>query len=315
MKPISEKIKLGQQEIGWHVWQPTDDASTTTTTTTSKNNDNTKGPLVIVFHGFLAHGTYPTVRYAAELCATSLPGSTIVAADMPGHGLSDGPRGYLAGGTAESLIQTFGMPVLQHARTKYGHEGRKIFLLGSSMGGTIALQVALREPAGAIAGVCLLAPMLKLKVSALEEQALGVLAMIIPQWNVIPSSSTSAEKQYRDPEKRAECENDALTVKTSKICPASALTCVQLARTALTPKDDGDDNDSAFQKFPLWIGIADEDVVVDKTGSLDLQAKVQSVGGRVTAPVYPALHGLLCEPSPLYDQITNDLLTWIREQL
>ena len=248
MKPISEKIKLGSQEIGWHVWQK--DASNTV-----------EGPLVIVFHGFLAHGAYPTVRYAAELCAQSLPGSIVVAADMPGHGTSDGPRGYLPGG-AEGLIKNFGVPVFETAREKYGQKNRKIFLLGSSMGGTIALQVALREPAGAIAGVCLLAPMLKLKVSALEEHALGFLSMMIPQWHVIPSSSTSADKQYRDPSKRAECESDSLTVKTSKICAGSALTCVQLARTAMEGVED-----SAFTKFPVWIGIADEDVVVDKTGS------------------------------------------------
>ena len=309
MKPIiSDKIALGaggyQGEIGWHVWQNTQGHDDTT------NSTRGDGPLVIVFHGFLAHGTYPTVRYAAELCAERLPGAIVVAADMPGHGLSDGPRGYLAGG-ATGLMEKFGLPVLDAARNKYNGDGRrKIFLLGSSMGGTIAWQVALREPAGAIAGVCLLAPMLKLKVSAIEEQALGLLSLMIPTWNVIPSSSTSAEKQYRDTEKRAECENDSLTVKTTKICPASALTCVQLARTALNNEDG-----AALQKFPVWIGIADEDVVVDKTGSFDLQQKILAAGGAVTAPVYPALHGLLCEPSPLYDQITHDLLTWMKEQL
>lgn len=295
MKPISEKIKLGTKEIGWHVWQ--------------KDASNANGPMVIVYHGFLAHGMYPTVRYAAELCAECLPGSTVVAADMPGHGVSDGSRGYLPGG-AEGLIQTFGVPVLEAAQERYGQKTRNIFLLGSSMGGTIALQVALRQPKGAIAGVCLLAPMLKLKVSALEEYALGFLSTLIPQWNLIPSSSTSAEKQYRDPSKRAECEDDSLTVKTSKICADSALTCVQLARTAMEGVED-----SAFQKFPVWIGIADEDVVVDKTGSLDLHQKVLTAGGNTTAQQYAALHGLLCEPSPLYDQITNDLLTWMKERL
>ena len=33
--------------------------STTTTTTTTKG-------LVVIYHGFLAHGKYPTVKYAAE---------------------------------------------------------------------------------------------------------------------------------------------------------------------------------------------------------------------------------------------------------
>lgn len=317
MELKSEKVKLEslKDEIGWHVWQKNNKETTAT------NN----GPLVIVYHGFLAHGRYPTVRYACELCLASFPGATVVAPDMPGHGISDGPRGYLGPGNAPALISNFGQAVLQRAREKYDDSSnknkkkRKVFLVGSSMGGTIALQVALREPPNTIAGVVLLAPMLKLKVSAVEEAALGWLAMLVPEWHLIPSSSTNSEKQYRDVIKRAECDNDPLTVKGSKIRVGSALTCVQLARTALSGgTDSSDDNDNSnFTKFPVWIGVADEDVVVDKQGCFDLHEKIQNAanGGLSTIAVYKALHGLLCEPSPLFDEITNDMVTWIKAQL
>lgn len=303
MEPSSEKVKIGTQEIGWHVWQ-----------SSSSSNSNDDGPLIIVFHGFLAHGRYPTVRFAAELCAAQLTSSTIVAADMPGHGSSDGPRGYLPGG-ADGLITQFGQEVLQMARAKYAaNNNRKIVLLGSSMGGTIALQVALREPAGSIAGVVLLAPMLKLSVSSVEEFALQCLAMLTPEWQIIPSSSTSSEKQYRDATKRKECDEDPYTVKTSKIRVGSALTCVQLARTATQTNAD-DDSSLQWTKFPVWNGVADQDVVVDKTGSLELHDLMVAAGGSSTQKVYPALHGLLCEPSPLYDEITKDMISWIKERL
>jgi acylglycerol lipase len=283
---------------------------------------------VIVFHGFLAHGRYPTVRYAAELLSTKLPNATVVAADMPGHGTSSGLRGYLPGG-AQYLINDFGAQVLATARKMYDPEKtRKIFLVGSSMGGTIALKVAQTQPRGTIDGVVLLAPMLKLSVSSLEEGALQCLAMVVPSWNLIPSSSTSSEKQYRDAAKRKECDTDTLAIGGSKIRVGSALTCVQLARTALSgPSKDlqsmsssmttvaTPEDDPWTQRFPVWIASADEDVVVDKTGSLDLHKLIQDAGGSSTLQVYPALHGLLCEPSPLFDTITSDLLTWFKEKL
>ena len=312
MEPKSEKVKFGSQEIGWHVWQQhTDDDDAAAT-----------GPLIILFHGFLAHGRYPTVRYAAELCATHLAGCTVVAADMPGHGTSDGLRGYLSG--APGLVTNFGCQVLATARQKYDPQGqRKVFLMGSSMGGTIALQVALAEPptttpssSSSIAGVVLLAPMLKLNVSTLEAYALQGLAALVPTWQIIPSSSTSAEKQYRDADKRAACETDALAIQGSKIRVGSAWTCVQLARTILPTAGVGnDDVSSRWTQFPVWNGVADQDVVVDKQGSFELDTMIREAGGSSTMVVYPALHGLLCEPPPLFDQITNDILKWIKERL
>jgi acylglycerol lipase len=297
MTPTSETVPIGGNSIGWHVWQ-------------HKSSTTSPGPLVIVYHGFLAHGRYPTVRYAAELCASQLEGATVVAPDMPGHGDSDGPPGYLPSATA--LITSFGQGVLQTARDRFG-ASRPILLVGSSMGGTIALQVALREAAGAVAGVVLLAPMLKLSVSDLEWNLLSGLAALIPTWQVIPSSSTSADKQHRDPVKREECESDAHAVKGGKIRVASALTCVTLAKTAVQGVDD--DDATKWSNFPLWIGVADEDVVVDKEGSFDLHKMVQAAGGSSTMSVYPALHGLLCEPLPLYDQITKDMIAWMKERV
>lgn len=178
------------------------------------------------------------------------------------------------------------------------------------MGGTIAWNIALKEPAGVIAGVVLLAPMMKLNVSTLEQGALSALALLVPTWQVIPSSSTNSEKQYRDEKKRKECDNDQLTISGSKIRVGSAYTCVQLAQTA-TQIDD----EQQLTKFPVWMGVADQDVVVDKAGSLQLHERITTAGGASTLAVYPALHGLLCEPSPLYDQIAGDLLAWVKEKI
>lgn len=86
-----------------------------------------------------------------------------------------------------------------------------------------------------MAGVVLLAPMLALDVATpLRHILYGIACMpIVSTALLIPSSSTSAEKQYRDGAKRKECEDDPLAVNTGgKIRPASASTCVELANVS-----------------------------------------------------------------------------------
>merc|ERR1712166_191562 len=70
-----------------HLWQPESD------------REAPRG-VAIVFHGFGAHGSYPTVRYAAEVLAAA--GYVVVAADMRGHGKSSGEAGFVA--SADQLI-------------------------------------------------------------------------------------------------------------------------------------------------------------------------------------------------------------------
>lgn len=78
----SETIQIQGLECCIHTWN-----------STAKEHSHPRG-LVVFYHGFLAHGRYPTVRYAAEWLATNHQ-YIVVAADMPGHGQSAGLRGYL----------------------------------------------------------------------------------------------------------------------------------------------------------------------------------------------------------------------------
>ncbi|KAL3907207.1 MAG: hypothetical protein SGILL_008964 [Bacillariaceae sp.] len=188
------------------------------------------------------------------------------------------------------------------------------------MGGAIALLVAPRlkeedaaettsnDPTAATAAVkkeplvCLLAPMLKLNVSSLERTALQCVSFVAPTLQLIPSSATDASKQYRDETKRHECETDALTVSGAKLRVASALTCVD---TCLKVEE-------IFESVtnPYLLLIADEDVVVKNEGCENLYRASPSTDK--TKKNYAALHGLLCEPSPLFDQIKQDILTCLR---
>jgi alpha-beta hydrolase superfamily lysophospholipase len=264
--------------------------------------------LVVIFHGFLAHGFYPTVRYAAEFLSEA--GYAVVAIDFPGHGRSQGMRGYLK--SAKDLIED-GVAQTKYALTMYSDQpDLRLVLCGSSMGGAIALLVAhqlkqkdteltlAKEPL-----VCLLAPMLQLNVSSLERMALQCLSMVAPTAQLIPSSATDPSKQYRDETKRQECETDDLTVSGAKLRVASALTCVDVALKV------GEIMDSVTS--PYLMLIADEDVVVNNEGSENLFQACPSKDK--TKKNYPALHGLLCEPSPLFDEIQQDILTWLNERI
>ena len=130
--------------------------------------------------------------------------------------------------------------------------------------------------------------------------------MVVPSTNLIPSSATDSIKQYRDEAKRKECDDDPLTVSGAKLKPASALSCVDLALNI----------QKKFSQIetPYLIMVADEDVVVKNAGSEKLFKETPSTTDK-TKKHYPSLHGLLCEPSPLFDEIKKDMLDWIQERL
>lgn len=283
--------------------------------------------IIVIYHGFLAHGLYPTVRYAAELLVSASPSSwKVISADFRGHGRTpEGLRGYLPDRTV--LVQD-AKNIAEYAmasssnKDKEGRRRPKLFLLGSSMGGALALQVAQTfAPYDQIAGVILLAPMLKLEVDPWKQVLLSGLAWIIPTWKIIPSSSTDPGLQYRDESKRKECELDPYQKSTTtttnqehddnnhdnnskSIHVGSAWTCVSLAEHTATL--------FPHVQVAFFLAVAEEDVVVNNQGSFDLYQ--QSPSSDKTLQKYPALHGLLCEPSPLFDTIAKDITDWIRKR-
>ena len=273
--------------------------------------------LIVLYHGFGAHGAYPTVRYAAEFFSQA--GYAVVAFDFPGHGRSEGMQGYLK--SSNDLIED-GVVMAKYASSLYGRSNQEcnnetipLVLCGSSMGGAIALLVAQRlnqisekrnnDPL-AMPFVILMAPMLKLNVTSLELAALNLLAYVAPEAQLIPSNATESKNQYRDQVKRRECENDSLcSPPGTKIRVASALTCIHTTLNVSMVCEN-------FQN-PYFLLIADEDVVVKNEGAEDFHRKNASEDR--TKMNYPALHGLLCEPSPLFDKIKTDILTWLEKRI
>ena len=297
--PVTETISLPDgTDMVVHIWNPT---------VSHDAPDHSIKGIVVIYHGFLAHGLYPTVRYAAELLART-KNYIVLAPNQRGHGTNPvGVQHYLP---SREIVLQDSIAVVQYAQNTFPQYTGKIFLMGSSMGGTIALNVAqklrkdssLLNDAGTISGVVLLAPMLQLSVSGPARTLLWLLSHIAPTWEIIPSSSTNSEQQYRDPIKRAECDNASMQT-SNKIRIASASTCVELASTIQEEFHD--------IATPYLLLVADEDCVVNNQGDFNLLDQSPSSTDK-TMKRYPALHGLLCEPSPLVDTIENDILEWIR---
>jgi len=168
------------------------------------------------------------------------------------------------------------------------------------MGGAIALSVA-EELGDKVAGAVLLAPMLSLDVAEPLKYVLKGLSFVLPTFALIPSSATSSEAQYRDPKKRRECDEDELTVSGANLRTASASACVEFTSIIRSKFAD--------VICPFICLVADEDVVVNNDGALELMEKAQSKDK--TVKHYAALHGLLCEPAPLIDKIHSDINTWL----
>ena len=92
--------------------------------------------------------------------------------------------------------------------------GRKLALVGSSMGGAIALNVSRREPS-IVAACVLVAPMLGIAPENLppawQQTLLRGLAWAFPSLQALPQSNQNdPSQQYRDPVRRRECELDTL---------------------------------------------------------------------------------------------------------
>ena len=101
-----ELLNARGQRLVTHTWRPTRMAAGGGTAAGG-------GPrgVVVFFHGYNAHGRYPTVLYPAEMLARR--GFICCSMDFAGHGLSPGQPAYIA--DAEDLTVD-GVCLFEHAR-------------------------------------------------------------------------------------------------------------------------------------------------------------------------------------------------------
>jgi alpha-beta hydrolase superfamily lysophospholipase len=137
-----------------------------------------KGTVQIV-HGLGEH----IGRYEALAQALNAAGWHVAGHDQRGHGLSEGPRGTIAG--KHTLLLDL-MAVIDHVRTPGKH-----VLLGHSMGGLVAARFVAEELAGETArwlrevdGLVLSSPALDAGLTALQRLQLALMPRLLPNLRV-----------------------------------------------------------------------------------------------------------------------------------
>ena len=108
--------------------------------------------VVVLTHGFGEH----CGRYTGLAEALNAAGFLLVAYDLRGHGLSEGPRGFVP--RYEDFLDDLERVIAAATRAQ---PALPLFVFGHSMGGNIVLNYALRRPAG-IRGVLASGPWLRL---------------------------------------------------------------------------------------------------------------------------------------------------------
>mgnify|MGYP001791770578 CR=1 FL=1 len=154
--------------------------------------------VLIIIHGHGGHsGIFPLmVEYLIE------HNYAVYGFDLRGNGRSPGQRGYI-NSWSEFLVDLKSFVEL----VKAFEPDKDLFIIGQSMGGTIALDYILREPLQ-LKGLILLAPALGLGIPSWKLLAGKILSGILPRFSLATGIDFNAAS--RDPKAVAACREDPL---------------------------------------------------------------------------------------------------------
>ena len=300
---VSEMVNIHDVDCCFHTWDPD-----------AKFAERPPKALVVFLHGANTHGAFPTTRLVADLMVHN--GYAFMSPDLPGHGRSSGMRGYMESGdymvdiADKAVDHAYGSYLDKIASEKaecpeMASPGTKLFLIGTSMGGNLSLQVALRRRKDInFGGAILLAPMLRINFyTPLTRLVVKHSFGLLPKAEVLPMPRCN---HYRDPKIRKECDKDQLK-------PFQTGDMVKLGYIKTLVDLEGSLN-AQFEDVscPCLVMVADQDKLVDNQGAIELMERARSKD--MTLKRYPALHGLMGEPSPLLDRMEADMVRWIDER-
>jgi acylglycerol lipase len=202
--------------LATHAWLPAADAPC-------------RAAAIFILHGYGAHGLFPTVRALGEHLAAH--GYVSRSLDFEGAGASDGLPGLIedAAHLASDALAFVAATVA---------DGTPAFLVGTSMGGGLALLAADGAADGLIAGCVLLAPLIVVSPEAVPSAPvvalLRALCAVVPWAPLVGGSSGDASAQYADPILREECVADAMAYKgRMRLATAAALLQLRRAHTRM----------------------------------------------------------------------------------
>jgi alpha-beta hydrolase superfamily lysophospholipase len=177
-------LGAGELELYYQSWHP--------------NPDLPLRAIVAIVHGLGAHsGIFDNlVKFLSDR------GVVVYGLDLQGHGRSQGQRGYI---NNWSEFRTDLGLFLQLIKTK--ETNLPLFLLGQSLGGTIALDYALHD-AEQLQGLILLSPALKVHISPFKLVLGLIFSQLIPRFTL--NTGINLATIARDPQVVAAAAQDPL---------------------------------------------------------------------------------------------------------
>jgi acylglycerol lipase len=257
-------------EIHWQAWAP-----------------ERPRAAVVIAHGVSEHSD----RYSHVAERLVGEGYAVYALDHRGHGRSGGKRAVIDR-MAHAVADVGTLIGLVHD----AHPGEKVFLLGHSMGGGIALDYALQHQER-IDGLVLSAPAAALDAATPFELAAGrVLSAIAPSVGVFDVDSSTIS---RDPEVVRAYDEDPMVF--SKKLPAR--TVAELAGVIQTFPDR-----VPSLGLPLLVMLGSADELVPPDAGRMVHERAGSEDKRLIE--YEGLyHEILNEPEQ--EQVMDDLVDWL----
>jgi acylglycerol lipase len=243
--------------------------------------------VVVIAHGAGEHSN----RYRHVAARLVADGYAVYAIDHRGHGRSEGSRA-LIDRIANTVTDLDALVVLAAAR----HPGAQIFMLGHSMGATIALGYALRHEKR-LAGMILSGPLAALPPTpAPVRLAARLLSAVAPRTPLIEIDPALLS---RDPDVVAAYRSDPL-VHHGKL-PARTLAEIAAAIDSFPEA-------VRAIKLPTLIAYGSDDGLCPPAGSVMLGERIGA--GDKTVCRYPGLyHEILNEPE--HELVLDQLCGWL----
>lgn len=247
--------------------------------------DNAKAGVMLV-HGLGEH----VGRYSHWVRKFSAGGIAFAGVDLPGHGKSDGKRGYIKnyGITSEMLY----ILINEYRKT---FTGLPLFLYGHSLGGGIILEYLIRKNP-VVAGAIITSPFLKLSFEPPKAKILlaGIMKNIMP--SLTQPSGLVADHLSHDASVVEKYKNDPLV--HDKIS-------VSLFHSALAAADFSLSNSSLLGKQILLMHGSD-DMITSPDGSRKFAADNDKVKLKIWDGGYHELHN-----EPFKDDVFSFIISWM----
>ncbi|KAJ1286125.1 hypothetical protein BS78_03G328800 [Paspalum vaginatum] len=231
-------------------------------------------------------------------------GYAVYGIDQEGHGRSSGRRCYIP--SFDDLVadcSNYFMGICENPENR----GKKRFLYGVSMGGSVALLLHRKAP-DYWDGAILLAPMCKvsddMRPHPIVVRALTMICAVAPSWRIIPTPDI-IDKVCKDPEIRKEVRSNPYIYRGK----LPLKTCHELLMVSL----DIEKNLNQVT-MPFLVLHGGDDIVTDPLVSKLLFEKASSTDK--TFKLYPGMwHALTAEFPDDVERVYSDIITWLEERV